>query len=390
MNTLIVRSVLLCFLVSVASAQTCILTFNPFTGRLECGASASAGDVTQAGNNTFTGANDFSGATLLRLPNAATDPATCSVGQKYWNTTSFKFRICKAANTWDDEGRLAIQNNSVAVATEPILNFVAGTGIVVSTTNPTGKVTTTISADLAVLVDKTLANTYTAGAKQTFSSSSTTAGLNIVCGTLPTSPAANDVHCDSADGNQLKRWNGTAWDKVVTASVGNAKDRELDWPSGVCTSGGTSFGAHWSIPGTGGATIGDCTGWTDYATLSLQFSNAADNYATKTFRWPAGWDSAQAVSLVLSVWAGTGASGTAEFNARISCPTTPTVTYNSPATGSGTLSNDTLVAITINSIPVTGCTAGSLAVLKLGRNSAAAGTTHIAQMAQASLRFKVQ
>lgn len=53
--------------------------------------------------NTWTNSNDFS-AGSMRLPNASSDPGSCSVGQKYWNTTSNKFRNCTASNTWSDEG----------------------------------------------------------------------------------------------------------------------------------------------------------------------------------------------------------------------------------------------------------------------------------------------
>lgn len=54
-------------------------------------------------------------------------------------------------------------------------------------------------------------STYTAGARQSFTASATTAGANLACGPLPTLPATGDVACDSNAGNIFKQWNGSAW-----------------------------------------------------------------------------------------------------------------------------------------------------------------------------------
>jgi hypothetical protein len=68
-----------------------------------------------------------------------------------------------------------------------------------------------ISVNTAVTATKNAAGTWTAGAKQTFQASSTTAGANVACAALPSSPATGDVACDSADSNKFKQWNGSAW-----------------------------------------------------------------------------------------------------------------------------------------------------------------------------------
>ncbi|MCX6628477.1 MAG: hypothetical protein NTW28_12700 [Candidatus Solibacter sp.] len=66
-------------------------------------------------------------------------------------------------------------------------------------------------------VDKTISNTYWAGAKQTFAPSLATSGLNVTPGTLPTNPAAGDISLDSGDGNKLKVYDGRQWNTLVAA-----------------------------------------------------------------------------------------------------------------------------------------------------------------------------
>lgn len=67
-------------------------------------------------------------------------------------------------------------------------------------------------------VDKTVSNTYSAGAKQTFVPSLSTSGINITPATLPTNPAAGDISLDSGDANKLKVYDGGQWNTLVTLS----------------------------------------------------------------------------------------------------------------------------------------------------------------------------
>lgn len=60
-------------------------------------------------------------------------------------------------------------------------------------------------------VDKTLTNTYTAGAAQIFQVSGTTEGIRIACATLPSAPTTGALVCDSGASNTLKWWDGSAW-----------------------------------------------------------------------------------------------------------------------------------------------------------------------------------
>jgi hypothetical protein len=85
-----------------------------------------------------------------------------------------------------------------------------GLGILITGTGTSGD-PKAIAVNTAVVETKNAASTYTAGAKKTFQSSATTAGSNVACAALPSSPATGDIACDSADGNKLKQWNGSAW-----------------------------------------------------------------------------------------------------------------------------------------------------------------------------------
>ena len=71
---------------------------------------------------------------------------------------------------------------------------------------------------VANAIDKTVSNTYTAGAKQTFVPSLSTSGINITPGTLPTNPLAGDISLDSEDANKLKIYDGGQWNTLVTVS----------------------------------------------------------------------------------------------------------------------------------------------------------------------------
>ena len=68
------------------------------------------------------------------------------------------------------------------------------------------------------LVDKTVGNTYTAGAKQIFGPSLATSGMNVTPGTLPTNAASGDVAIDSGDGNKLKVYDGAQWNTLISIS----------------------------------------------------------------------------------------------------------------------------------------------------------------------------
>ena len=102
------------------------------------------------------------------------------------------------------------QNGSGSVAT-----VFGRTGAVVA---QTGDYT---ASQVTHAVDFTQANSYTAGARQTFNSSANGAGIQIAPGPLPTTPLAGDVAADSSDSNQIKVYSGSAW-VTLSSSVAAA------------------------------------------------------------------------------------------------------------------------------------------------------------------------
>jgi hypothetical protein len=99
-------------------------------------------------------------------------PLTCKVGQTYFSTSASagqNLYYCTATNTWTQES-----GSSSGIGTNQ-------------------------------------ANTFAPGMKQTFQASASTAGVQISCGTLPTTPSIGDIACDANDSNKAKEWNGSAW-----------------------------------------------------------------------------------------------------------------------------------------------------------------------------------
>jgi hypothetical protein len=101
----------------------------------------------------------------------------------------------------------------------PLSAIVPGTGQVLTWNGSVWlPLTPTSGGGGANSIDKTISNTYWAGAKQTFVPSLASSGINIVPGTLPTNPAAGDISLDSGDANQLKVYDGGQWNTLVTVS----------------------------------------------------------------------------------------------------------------------------------------------------------------------------
>ena len=99
---------------------------------------------------------------------------------------------------------------------------------VASTTPSTGQVLgwdgsqwlpqTVSGGNLTNAVDKTLANSYSAGAKQTFAADIANSGIALRPSNLPLVPAAGDLAVDAQDANKLKVYDGSQWNTLATAT----------------------------------------------------------------------------------------------------------------------------------------------------------------------------
>jgi hypothetical protein len=123
---------------------------------------------------------DFSAATSTKPSKTGTTlPAACSIGETFLKTDAaagHNFYACTGVNVWTVQGGNSIPN----------------------------------------AVDKTTANTYTAGATQTFVPGTSASGVRLTPGTLPSAPQPGDLAVDVADSNHAKVFDGTSWVNMTT------------------------------------------------------------------------------------------------------------------------------------------------------------------------------
>lgn len=75
------------------------------------------------------------------------------------------------------------------------------------------------AAQITNAADVTAANSYAAGARQSFQGNLAAAGLRYVPSALPANPLAGDLAVDSGDSNQFKVYNGGNWVTLTPAAV---------------------------------------------------------------------------------------------------------------------------------------------------------------------------
>ena len=75
------------------------------------------------------------------------------------------------------------------------------------------------AAQVTNAVDATAANSYVAGARQTFQGNTTTAGMRYIPSPLPGTPLAGDLAVDSGDSNKLKLYDGGSWVSLTPEST---------------------------------------------------------------------------------------------------------------------------------------------------------------------------
>ncbi|HWB82787.1 MAG TPA: hypothetical protein VG675_01520 [Bryobacteraceae bacterium] len=212
---------------------------------------------------------DFSQASSTKPSRTGTTlPASCAVGETFLKTNATPGQnvyVCTAANVWSMQGNAlpgitgssgaVLSNDGTSLHWQGLGGDVSGTpsavtvnrigGRNVSTAPPssgqaltwdgtqwkpqspalnsvfgrTGTVTPQNgdyqASQVTNAVDKTTANTYTAGAKQTFVPSGSQAGLQITPAALPNTPQSGDVVIDTADSNHPKVFDGTGWVSLV-------------------------------------------------------------------------------------------------------------------------------------------------------------------------------
>jgi hypothetical protein len=126
------------------------------------GGDYTAAQVTNAVDKTA--ANTYSGGFLqnlssddLQLPNHASDPGTCAVGQIEVNTTSAVSKVCLATNTWTTlatGANVSWQIGGASVGASGTANLVPSTGVNVVGSFPGSVATYTFTADTNVMATR--------------------------------------------------------------------------------------------------------------------------------------------------------------------------------------------------------------------------------------------
>ena len=147
---------------------------------------------------------DFSNAATTKPSKIGTAlPATCSLGETFFKTDAApgqNLYACTAVNVWTAEGSGAQTMSSIFGRTGAV-TAVGGDYSASQVTNA---------------ADKSAANLYVAGARQTFAPSAGASGIRLTPGALPGAAQAGDLAVDSNDANHAKVFDGTSWVSMVT------------------------------------------------------------------------------------------------------------------------------------------------------------------------------
>jgi hypothetical protein len=163
---------------------------------------------------------DGLGAKSIKIGDGVTDPAQNQI------VAGREIRICYDGTVFRLPTAVPLATVSLDGTTQgtySALNFVTPVGLTWSLPPSGQTVSIAPQLDSAVVPSKTAANTYVAGAKQSMSPNTTTAGLNLSSAPLPAASATGDLAIDST-GN-FNWFDGTSWrlgtvaDMSLTAGI---------------------------------------------------------------------------------------------------------------------------------------------------------------------------
>jgi hypothetical protein len=273
----------------------------------------------------------------------------------------------------------------------------SGTGVIV--TPSAGVYTPTLDTAYANTLWAQLAapNTFNAGAKQSFAPSATTAGARLVCGVIPSALGVGDIGCDTVgtqwiydavnvrlfpsvpgSGTTLPAapinghvvvWNGGADGMNVSdAGYPAVAARTMSLQAAGCNNATASSSL--DLP-TSNAPAPTCHG-TTYTWGTLDFDHTSAKKASWSLRLPAGWTGNIDVGLD---WFTSATTNTNKWTIESACVAEGASDATAPAfnatqtittTSAGTTNNLTRSAQT--SITTTGCSAGNILILRVGRD----------------------
>lgn len=152
---------------------------------------------------------------ISQLPSAGGD-----ISGTLSSATVTRLQSRSVANTAPTAGQVLSWNGTQWA---PATVSAGGSGGVASIFGRTGAVASQsgdyTAAQVTNAADKTQANSYTVGARQTFTSGISGAGLQVSPGPLPNAPLVGDMVVDSGDTNKFKVYNGTSWVGINTSTL---------------------------------------------------------------------------------------------------------------------------------------------------------------------------
>jgi hypothetical protein len=286
-----------------------------------------------------TGAQDASGAAWTKpAKHAAGDPATCGVGEKYYNTTLNKFRNCTGVNTWTDEAPTG-----------------AGTGDVVASG--------TLTTNMPVI-----------GA----------GGKNIAVGTRTGNTTEFATWAGAKTANRCVQVNAAGNLEQASASCGSGAgggtitEYVTLMPMGAQAGPAYPASYPWSMPPSGGAGVYGGWGTAGFAMGSLVFPKTGEISAFTWVPLPTGWTGGINAEMLATVNTADGSgAGTFVLEVRTACATpgvdslSVTSSLNAAQPVSFTIANWAATAIgskqalTLNT---TGCEPGDLLYIRIRRD----------------------
>jgi hypothetical protein len=282
----------------------------------------------------LSAANTYSGGGLqdmhaadLRLPVHSSDPGTCTAGQIEFNSTGPSFKGCATTNTWSAFGGGG-SVTSIAT-TSPI------TGGTITTAGTIACATCVVSSSPGVGI------AHFAGSTQTVTSSA----VNLPADVTGTLPVANG---------------GTG--------LATAESHAFSFQVAKCNN--ATAVSSFDLP-TANAPTPTCHG-TTYTWGTLDYAHTAATKASFSFRLPIGWTANVDVGLD---WFTSATTNTNKWTIETACLVEGTTDATAPPFNAAqtitTTSNGTTNVLTRSSqsaITTTGCAAGNIMILRIGRD----------------------
>ena len=321
---------------------------------------------------------------------------------------------------------LSVENNSSAVGARSTHNYLPGTGITTTLSDTGTKITIQNAIDSAIVLtrataqsgtDLVCAGTGTASAQTcnlttaltaystgmviqykpgTTNSTTQTLAIN---GLAALSILKHDGSAlaagDLTASRQYAIWHdGTAFrlPPTGTGTASATRDHYIDIQTGVTKRGINEFST-WGTPSTNAATLDAYGGNQQYTRWG--FSNTADQNIATRVMLPSTWSSTDAVSMRLAIGGDINSNGTGnvEMKVETACPSNY---YNEPTwntAASAIIANPGSLLrayMVVSSIPMTGCSAGDILLIRLSRNTLTASNAAFpAYMLNSTLQMKV-